>query len=72
VYSAPVNAFPEGASIYGCVNMAGNVSEWTQEGYVMGGSSKNTPSGVRCSAKVLRKPAFRSFDIGFRCAGDRQ
>ena len=72
VYSAPVNAFPEGASIYGGVNMAGNVSEWTQEGYVMGGSSKNTPSGVRCSAQVLRKPAFRSFDIGFRCAGDRQ
>ncbi len=71
-YSAPAQSFPEGLSIYGCLNMAGNVSEWTQEGYVMGGSSKNTPSGVRCSAKVLRKPDFRSFDIGFRCAADQK
>jgi len=68
IYSAPVFAFPEGASVYGSLNMAGNAAEWTQEGYVMGGSSNSNPSGVRASAGILREPGFRSFDIGFRCA----
>lgn len=68
VYSAPVFSFPEGASVYGCLNMAGNAAEWTLEGYVMGGSSNSNPSGVRTSSAVIREPGFRSFDLGFRCA----
>lgn len=66
-YAAPATAYAAGASVYGCLNMAGNVAEWTDEGFVMGGSSNSNPSGVRCSAGELREPGYRSFDIGFRC-----
>jgi len=67
-YSAPVTAFGNGASEYGALNMAGNVAEWTQEGFVMGGSSRGNPSQLATSAGVLRDPGFRSFDLGFRAA----
>ena len=71
-YSAPTVSFLEGASPYQGLNMAGNVSEWTQEGFVMGGSSKSSPTGVSCYAKnVSWEPEFRSFDIGFRCAAEK-
>ncbi len=70
VYAAPAISFAKGASIYGHLNMAGNVAEWTDEGYIAGGSSRNNPSQVSCAAFVAREPAYRSFDIGFRCAAD--
>lgn len=71
VYSAPAVSFLDGASPDQILNLAGNVSEWTQEGYVMGGSSKSSPTGVSCQAPdVLWEPEFRSFDIGFRCAAE--
>ena len=69
-YAAPATAFAGGASVYGCLNMAGNVAEWTEEGFVMGGSSNSNPSGVRAAAGELREPGYRSFDIGFRCGGN--
>jgi len=28
-FTAPVDSFPEGRSVYGCFNMAGNAAEWT-------------------------------------------
>jgi thiamine biosynthesis lipoprotein len=67
-YSAPASSFQHGASVYGCVNMAGNVAEWTQEGLVMGGGSNSNPSQVRCCVGELREPGYRSFQTGFRCA----
>ncbi len=67
-YAAPADSFEEGASTCGCVNMAGNVAEWTREGFVMGGSSNSNPSQVICSAARLREPGYRSFTIGLRCA----
>jgi formylglycine-generating enzyme required for sulfatase activity len=67
-YSAPASSFPQGASVYGCLNMAGNVAEWTQEGWVMGGGSNSNPSQVRCCGGELREPGYRSFQTGFRCA----
>ncbi len=70
VYAAPAVSFAKGVSIYGHLNMAGNVAEWTDEGYVAGGSSRSNPSQVRCAAFVAREPDYRSFDIGFRCAAD--
>lgn len=68
IYAAPADSFPGGASPFGCLHMAGNVAEWTAEGFVAGGSSRSNPSGVRCAARELREPGYRSFDIGFRCA----
>lgn len=70
IYAAPVVSFSNGASPYGLLNMAGNVAEWSAEGFVMGGSSNSNPSEVRTSAVVTREPGYRNFDIGFRCAAD--
>jgi len=67
-YPAPVDSFPAGASPAGALHMAGNVAEWTREGWVMGGSSNSNPSGVRVDAGRLREPGYRSFDIGLRAA----
>jgi formylglycine-generating enzyme len=36
VYAAPVKSFPAGASVFGCINMAGNVAEWVNDLYVPG------------------------------------
>ncbi len=68
VYAAKAVSFEKNASPSGCLNMAGNVAEWTEEGFVAGGSSNSNPSQVRCTAGRLREPGYRAFDIGFRCA----
>ncbi len=68
LYTAPAVSFKEGASPGGCLNMAGNVAEWTEEGFVMGGSFKSNPSQLACFAGQPRQPGYRSFCIGFRCA----
>lgn len=70
IYAAPASAFLNGASPWGCLNMAGNVAEWTQEGFVVGGSSNSNPTHARCAARELREPEYRSFDIGFRCVAE--
>lgn len=69
-YAAPADSFAAGASAEGCLHLAGNVAEWTVEGWVIGGSSRSNPSGVACGAGRSREPAFRAFDLGFRCAVD--
>ena len=71
VYTAPIDAFEAGASPFGCLNMAGNVAEWTEEGAVMGGSFRSNPSQLAAFAHEMRAPGYRSFCIGFRCAADR-
>lgn len=70
IYAAPVVSFGGGASVYGLLNMAGNVAEWSNDSELMGGSSNNRPSGVRASARQARSKGYRSFNIGFRCASD--
>ncbi len=70
IYSAPVGTYPDGRSPFGCDDMAGNVAEWSLERAVRGGSSRSSPSSVRCSVRSVREPEFRTFTLGFRCARD--
>jgi formylglycine-generating enzyme required for sulfatase activity len=69
-YAAPATSFEAGASPEGCLHMAGNVAEWTDEGWVMGGSSRSNMSGATCWAGRAREPSFRAFDLGFRTVAD--
>ncbi|MEZ6077813.1 MAG: SUMF1/EgtB/PvdO family nonheme iron enzyme [Pirellulaceae bacterium] len=67
VYAAPAVSFEQSAAESGCLNMAGNVAEWTAEGFVAGGSSNNNPTQVRLCGRSAARPDFRAFDVGFRC-----
>ncbi len=67
-YAAPADSFPAGASPEGCLHLSGNVAEWTEDEWVVGGSSRSNASGVACGAGRPREPSFRAFDVGFRCA----
>lgn len=67
-YAAPAHSFAQGASPYGILHMVGNVAEWTAEGWVMGGSSRSTPSGASTTAFERKDPGYRSFDVGIRAA----
>ncbi len=69
-YAAPADSFAAGASADGCLHLAGNVAEWTQDRWAVGGSSRSNPSGVACGAGRRREAGFRAFDLGFRCAAD--
>lgn len=94
--TAPVDAFPEGASPYGCLDMLGNCAEWTStlwgtdpiepayrypyvkdgredaaaSGHRLyrGGSYRDTPERLRCSARSWYAPDHRDKRRGFRVA----
>lgn len=50
----PVDAFPEGASELGCLNMAGNALEWTSSWYAAYPGSRQRKSEFGHKFKVLR------------------
>jgi len=72
--TAPVGSYPAGSSIWGLLDMAGNVAEWTLTAYdtsamqTRGGSWGSAPAHVRASHIGKDDPRSQDDGIGFRCA----
>ncbi len=79
--TTPVKQYQAGASMYGALDMAGNVWEWTLDEIKLRGMGKNqetkrilkggswkTPKGsAECAAETSALPTERLEDVGFRC-----
>jgi iron(II)-dependent oxidoreductase len=68
-YTAPVGSYPEGASPYGALNMAGNAAEWCADWYALdyyANSSDADPKGPASGeSRVIRGGSWNSpsYDI---------
>ena len=69
----PVGSYPQGASKWGVLDLAGNVWEWTASDYeggkeVRGGGWNSEPQDLRTSNRLRGDPSFGYINFGFRCA----
>ncbi|MCI5123678.1 MAG: formylglycine-generating enzyme family protein [Candidatus Electrothrix sp. AR5] len=78
--TSPVNAFPQGASAYGCLDMLGNVREWTTTIWGTGPAKPDFPypfqqdgrdelhPGAGSVFRIHRGGSFRDSPENLRCA----
>ena len=69
---APIGSFPQGASPYGVMDMAGNVREWVDSAVLKGGSWYSNPASLRVGDPGHDYIVERDDDMGFRCAMDAE
>jgi len=71
-FTAPVGSFPAGTSLFGMLDMAGNVSEWVADWYDGGyyaDSPQENPAGPNLGdGRVIRGGSFTYFDYQLRTA----
>jgi formylglycine-generating enzyme required for sulfatase activity len=75
-HPVPVGSYPQGASPYGVLDLAGNVWEWVQDRYDLDRDRRVVRGGSCCSYFVEPRaanrnawdPQHRDGDLGFRCA----